>query len=114
MKPKYYTKTGQHPDDAINKTKTFINELQIVQEKYYAELMNALNLKDDSIDDWLFDYIYNEDPNTEFMFTEYLEDRGKNYEDFVEKEADNTSKYLNNYPKYDQFKDYMLDNSSVN
>ena len=85
-KPNYYTFTGQHPDDAINKVKTFINELQVVQEKYYAQLINDLNLKDDSLDDWLFDYIYNEDPNIDFMFTEYLEDRGKKYEDFVKKD----------------------------
>ena len=86
MKPNFYTKTGQHPDDAINKVKTFINELQEVQEKYYEQLINDLNLKDDSLDNWLFDYIYNEDPNIDFMFTEYLEDRGKKYEDFVKKD----------------------------
>ena len=86
MKPNFYTKTGQHPDDSINKVKIFINELQIVQEKYYAELINELNLKDDSLDNWLFDYIHNEDPNIDFMFTEYLEDRGKKYEDFVKKD----------------------------
>ena len=86
MEPKYYTKTGQHPDDAINKVKTFINELQIVQEKYYAELINELNLKDDSLDEWLFDYVYNEDPAIDLMFTEYLEDVNKKYEDFVKKD----------------------------
>jgi hypothetical protein len=83
MKPNFYTVTAQHPDDAINKVKTFINELQMVQEKYYAELLNDLNLKDDSIDDWLFDYIFNEDAEIDETFTEYLEDKGKNYEDFV-------------------------------
>ena len=81
--PKYYTKTGQHPDDAINKVKTFINELQKVQEKYLSNLMDDLNLKDDSLDDWIFDYVFNEDFGIEEMFTEYLKDRGKNYEDFV-------------------------------
>lgn len=85
-KPKYYTKTKQHPDDAIIKAKTFINELQIVQEKYYAELINELNLKDDSLDEWLFDYIYNEDSDVEETFTEYLEDKGKKYENFVKKD----------------------------
>ena len=83
MNKKNYTKTGQHPDDAIDKVKTFINELQIVQEKYYAELINELNLKDDSLDEWLFDYIYNEDSDVEETFTEYLEDKGKKYENFV-------------------------------
>ena len=79
MNKKHYTKSGQHPDDAINKAKTFINELRIVQEKQYAELFNDLNLKDNSLDDWLFDYIYNEDADIELMFTEYLESHGLSY-----------------------------------
>jgi hypothetical protein len=79
MNKKHYTKSGQHPDDAINKVKTFINELQIVQEKYYAELFNDLNLKDNSLDDWLFDYIYNENADFGLMFTEYLESHGLSY-----------------------------------
>jgi len=85
MNKKNYTKTGQHPDDAIDKVKTFINELQKVQEKYLSDLIDDLNLKNDIIDDWIFDYIFNEDSDIEEMFTEYLEDRGKNYEDFVKK-----------------------------
>lgn len=85
MKPKYYTKTGNHPDDSIIKVKEFINKLQEVQERYYTDLVNDLNLKNSSLDDWLFDYIFNEDADIEEMFTEYLEDRGKNYEDFVKK-----------------------------
>ena len=83
MKPKYYTKSGNHPDDVINKVKTFINELQKVQEKYLSDLMDDLNLKNDILDDWIFDYVFNEDSDIEEMFTEYLEDKGKNYEDFV-------------------------------
>jgi hypothetical protein len=83
MKPKYYTKSGNHPDDVINKVKTFINELQKVQEKYLSDLMDDLNLKNDILDDWIFDYVFNEDSDIEEMFTEYLEDRGKKYEDFV-------------------------------
>ena len=83
MNKKNYTKTEQHPDDAIDKVKTFINELQKVQEKYLSDLIDDLNLKDESLDDWIFDYVFNEDSDIEEMFTEYLEDRGKNYEDFV-------------------------------
>ena len=85
MNKKNYTKTGQHPDDAIDKVKTFINELQKVQEKYLSDLIDDLNLKNDILDDWIFDYVFNEDSDIEEMFTEYLEDRGKNYEDFVKK-----------------------------
>jgi hypothetical protein len=82
MKPAYYTKTGQHPDDAINKAKIFINELQIVQEKYFDDLVKDLKINN-SLNDWLFDYIFNESPDTDLMFTEYLEDVNKKYEDFV-------------------------------
>ena len=85
MKPEYYTKSGNHPDDVINKVKTFINELQKVQEKYLSDLMDDLNLENDILDDWIFDYVFNEDSDIEEMFTEYLEDRGKKYEEFVKK-----------------------------
>ena len=85
MKPKYYTKTGQHPDDAINKVKTFINELQKVQDKYFDDLVDELNINEE-LNDWLFDYIFNEDSDIDLMFTEYLEDVNKKYEDFVKKD----------------------------
>ena len=84
MKPDYYTKTGQHPDDAINKIKVFINELQVVQERYFKELVNDLGITGE-LDDRLFDYIYNEEPDIELMFTEYLENVNVRYEDFVKK-----------------------------
>jgi len=83
MKPKYYTKTGHHPDDVITKVKTFINELQAVQENYFNGLIDELNLKDESLHDWIFDYVYNEDSNIDLMFTEHLENLGKDYNDFV-------------------------------
>jgi hemerythrin len=82
MKPKYYTKTGQHPDDAINRVKTFINELQKVQDKYFDDLVDDLKINN-SLNDWLFDYIFNEDSDIDLMFTEYLEGVNKKYEDFV-------------------------------
>jgi len=82
MNKKHYTKTGQHPDDAINKVKMFINELQKVQEYYYNSLVDDLNINE-NLNDWLFDYIYNEDADGELMFTEYLEDRNVKYEDSV-------------------------------
>jgi hypothetical protein len=84
-KPKYYTKTGQHPDDAILKVKEFINELQKVQEKYYNELVDNLNI-DDELSDFLFDFIYNESADFDLMFTEYVETFDKKYEDFVKKD----------------------------
>jgi len=80
--PKYYTKTGQHPDDAINRVKTFINELQKVQDKYFDDLVDDLKINEE-LNNWLFDYIFNEDSDIDLMFTEYLEDVNKKYEDFV-------------------------------
>jgi hypothetical protein len=82
MNKKHYTKTGLHPDDAINKVKTFINELQKIQEYYYSNLLDDLNTNED-LNDWIFDYIYNEDADIELMFTEYLENRNIKYKDFV-------------------------------
>jgi len=38
------------------------------------------------LNDWLFDYIFNEDSDIDLMFTEYLEDVNKKYEDFVKKD----------------------------
>jgi len=59
MKNKYNIKAEEvHPEDAIFKVKTFINELQRVQESYFQELSNSLNLTQNG-EDWLFDYIYN-------------------------------------------------------
>jgi len=84
-KPKYYTKTGQHPDDAIIKVKEFINELQIVQEKYYNDLVDDLKINDE-LNDWLFDFVYNESKDFDLTFTEYLETLDKNYEDFVKED----------------------------
>ena len=81
-KIKHYSKSGQHPDDAINDAKTFINELQTVQEKYYNDLVDNLKINDE-LNDWLFDYVYNESKDFGLTFTEYLETLNKNYEDFV-------------------------------
>ena len=85
MNSRYYTPDGSHPEDAISKAKTFINELQNVQEKYFSCLVDDLNL-DKAGEDWLFDYIYNSDKNYD-GFDAYLEEFGKQYEDLVIKDA---------------------------
>jgi hypothetical protein len=78
MNKKHYTKSKRHPDDVIIKTKEFINKLQKVQEQYYNDLLDDLNI-DDDLDTWLFDYIYNENADFGLMFTEYLESHGLSY-----------------------------------
>lgn len=82
VKPKYYTKTERHPDDAISEVKDFVNDLQKVQEDYFNNLVRDLNIKFE-IEDFLFDYVFNEEKHIELTFTEYIADKGKDYEDFV-------------------------------
>jgi hypothetical protein len=72
MKKIKYTKNGEHPDDAISKVKTFINELQKIQEYYYNTLVDNLDIDSES-EPWLFDYVHNESQTFNLTFTEYLE-----------------------------------------
>lgn len=80
-----YTPDGQHPEDAIFKAKTFINELQKVQEEYFIKLSKDLNLTKEG-EEWLFDYVYNEPDDTYDGFDLYLEDFKKKYENMVNTE----------------------------
>jgi hypothetical protein len=76
MKTKQNTKTV---NEKINKVKTFINELQSVQESYFNSLVDELKISDE-LNDWLFDFIYNEDADVDVSFTEYIGKAGKTYE----------------------------------
>jgi len=83
MDKKYYTKDGDHPEDAIHKVKEFLNELVNVQEVYFLKLVNDLNLNEDG-ENWLFDYIHNSgDEGNHLSFEEYISFYGKKYEDLV-------------------------------
>lgn len=80
-----YTQDNKHPEDVIHKIKSFINELQIVQNTYFENLVSELNLTKDG-EDWLFDYIYNTTEEDKYDdFEHYLQDYKKTYEDFVQK-----------------------------
>lgn len=69
MDKTYYTSSQKHPEDEIARVKTFINELQAVQEEYYEKLVADLRITDKG-EDFLFDFIYNErEPK---LFEEYL------------------------------------------
>jgi hypothetical protein len=63
-----------HPDDQIFKVKDFINELSKVQDRYFKKLCKKLNVPKET-EDYLFDYIYNEDKMV--TFGEYLDKLGR-------------------------------------
>lgn len=67
---------SRHPDDRIFATKDFINELSKVQDRYFKKLCRKLNVPKE-VEDYLFDYIYNE--NKELTFGEYLDRMGKGH-----------------------------------
>ena len=82
MNTKNYTKSNRHPDDAIFETKAFLNELSKIQNQYFDTLLQDLNLSEEG-EGWLFDFIFNGDEeDNKMLFTEFLEDRNKRYEDF--------------------------------
>jgi hypothetical protein len=78
---KQYMEQNENPEDRIYEIKKFINELENVQTFYYNQLLLELNLNSEA-DDYLFDYIYNED--YKFTFDEYLKKLGKSYKNFNE------------------------------
>lgn len=78
---KNYTPDGMHQEDAIYKVKTFVKELQNVQETYIKNLVKYLNLNEDG-EEWLFDYIYNSDETVD-DFQHYLEPFKRKYEDML-------------------------------
>ena len=82
MNTKNYTKSNRHPDDVIFETKAFLNELSKIQNQYFENLLQDLNLSEEG-EGWLFDFIFNGDEeDNKMLFTEFLEDRNKKYEDF--------------------------------
>jgi hypothetical protein len=86
MKTKNYTKDGRHPEDVIYEVKTFINQLQKVQEDYFNKLVQNLNITKEG-EDWLFDYVYNSTDEDKYDgFDHYLEDYKKKYDDMVTKD----------------------------
>ena len=65
---------SKHPDDRIFAVKEFINELSKVQDRYFKKLCRKLDLPKD-IEDYLFDYIFNE--TRSLTFGEYLDSMDK-------------------------------------
>ena len=81
-----YTPEGKHPEDAIFEVKMFFNKLKDVQDDYFERLSKGLNLTEEG-KDFLFDYIYNIDNESDQIddFFYYLENLNKNYEDLINK-----------------------------
>jgi hypothetical protein len=75
----HYTPLGEHPEDRIYRDREYIHRLQKHMDEIYVALEKDLNLKEEN--NWLFDYIYNEDENIEFE--EYLNKYKVQYKDIV-------------------------------
>jgi len=60
----------RHPEDRIYDAKKFINELSKVQDRRFNKLVKKVNIKDERLKDFLFDYIYNE--QEPICFCDYL------------------------------------------
>lgn len=58
-------------EDKIWKVREFVSELSKVQDKYYEDLVNELGEELDGVEDFLFDYVYN-NQDYEGTFEEYL------------------------------------------
>ena len=71
-----------HPEDSIYKVKTFINELQKVQDLYFNRLLDELSLNNIG-QDYLFDYIFNCDDPCVDGFSHYLFDFKRNYDEMI-------------------------------
>lgn len=66
--------TGEQ-EDKIYAARKFIQELQKVQEDYFTKISADLGFEPEGdMDDWLFDYIFNDTSNN--GFEEYLEAGG--------------------------------------
>jgi hypothetical protein len=67
----HYTKFDEHPEDRIFRDKEYIQRLQRHIDSVYDLLANDLRLNQKG-QDWLFDYVFNEDDKN-IEFEEYLE-----------------------------------------
>jgi hypothetical protein len=85
MNNEAYTPDGMHPEDAIYKVKTFINELQEVQKTYFDKLAHDLKMNKEG-EEFLFDYIYNCYDEVD-DFEHYLQTFRKKYQDMVQKDT---------------------------
>jgi hypothetical protein len=81
IKQSHYTKFKEHPEDRVYRDREYIQRLQKHIDSVYDLLANDLRLNQKG-QDWLFDYIFNED-SKDIEFEEYLEKCNVRYEDCV-------------------------------
>ncbi len=67
--------------ELMEKAKYLINELSKVQELYYDNLLDEINVVEGE-EDWLFDYIFNLTVENS-TFAEYLKEYGKEISDII-------------------------------
>lgn len=68
-----------HPEDLIYKVRVFVKELAKVQDEKFDALVETLGLNEKG-EEWLWDYIFNSDEDTNESFEEYLDNYGLTYE----------------------------------
>ena len=78
---KHYTHRGEHPEDRIYRDREYIKRLQEHIDYVYDLLKHDLRLNEKG-NDWLFDYIYNEE-DTNVEFEEYLAKYNVRYDELV-------------------------------
>jgi hypothetical protein len=77
----HYTRFNEHPEDRIYRDREYIKRLQRHIDSVYELLASDLRLNEKG-QDWLFDYVFNEDSN-KIEFEEYLEKYNVKYADLV-------------------------------
>jgi hypothetical protein len=80
---KHYTSFGEHPEDRIFRDREYIQRIHRYVDSVYDLLANDLRLNEKG-QEWLFDYVYNEDSN-KIEFEEYLNKHNVEYCDLVKK-----------------------------
>jgi hypothetical protein len=75
----HYTIQGEHPEDRIYRDKEYIRRLQRHIDEVFDALEKDLRVKEG--DNWLFDFIFNEEGDMEFE--DYLRVHGTQYKDIV-------------------------------
>ena len=81
-----YTKKGEHPEDVIFRAGSFLSELSKLQEHYFQELVQDLELNEEGEIE-LFDYLYNQFQDTNLSFEEALDERGIEYTSLLLKKS---------------------------
>jgi hypothetical protein len=72
---------SQTPEEQISYTRNFIRELSKIQEGYFNNLIDSLNLTEEG-EICLYDYIHNsEDEDKHLTFEEYMNFYGKKRSD---------------------------------